>query len=294
MKRLSLLFTAIMAALVLSACSSSADSSEVVASTSEGDVTKEELYNKLVDQYGDAALKELLYDEVLSEQYSISDEEVQKEINKLKESYGDQFESVLQQNGFSSEEDLKNIIRSSMLKEKAATADVEVTDEEVKEYYENMKQEVKASHILVEDKETADEVKQKLEDGDDFATLAKEYSTDSSSAENGGDVGYFSVGEMVPAFEQKAYEMEAGQVSDPVQSDYGYHIIKVEDKREKEDTSSIGSFEEMEDQLRQQLKTSKADPNTLADIMKDANIDIKIDDLKDKISFEEATSTPQP
>ncbi|KGP71204.1 peptidylprolyl isomerase [Pontibacillus yanchengensis] len=276
----------VVAAFTLTACSNgSAEDAEVVASTKNGDVSKEEFYNKLVDQYGDAVLKEMIYEKVLSENYSVSEKEVQAEIDKMKESYGDQFQSVLQQNGFSSEDDLKDVIHASMLKEKAATDGVEVSEEEVQSYYDNMKQEVQASHILVDDEKTAKDVIQKLEDGGDFAELAKEHSTDTTSAENGGDLGYFSTGDMVLPFEEAAYNLEVGKVSKPVESEYGYHIIKVTDKREKEDTSSIGSFDEMKEQLQRELETRKANPDQLTEIMNEAKIDIKNADLKEKISF---------
>ncbi|MYL54042.1 foldase [Pontibacillus yanchengensis] len=294
MKKLIPVLLSIVAILSLAACSNGSESSsnsEVVASTKNGDVTKEEFYNKLVDQYGDSVLKKMVYDQVLSEKFSVSDEDVQKRLEQMKQQYGDQFQSVLEQNGFKNEKQFKQAIRSSMLKQKAAAEGVEVSDEEVKQYYENMKQEVKASHILVEDKETASEVQKKLNNGGDFAKLAKEYSTDQQSAQNGGDLGYISTGEMVLPFEKAAYNLEVGKVSEPVKSQYGYHIIKVTDKREKEDTSSIGKYEEMKDQLREELKSRKGSQENITEVMKNADVNIKIEDLKDKISFEAQTQS---
>ncbi|WP_345241721.1 peptidylprolyl isomerase [Pontibacillus salipaludis] len=276
---------AALGALTLSACSNASADGDVVAETANGNITKDEFYNKLVDQYGDAVLKEMLYDTVLSEEYPVSEEEVQAEIDKVKESYGDQFESALQQNGFKDEAQFKDFLKTQLQKEKATTQGVEVTDEEVKEYYENMKQEVQAKHILVEDEETANEVIEKLNNDGDFATLAKEYSTDSSSAENGGNLDYFSTGDMVYPFEQAAYNLEVGEISEPVQSEYGYHIIKVTDKREKEDTSSLGTFDEMKDQLKTELLNRQANTEKLSDIMNNAEININNKDLKEKISF---------
>ncbi|WP_242705610.1 peptidylprolyl isomerase [Pontibacillus sp. ALD_SL1] len=276
---------AALGALTLSACSNASADGDVVAETANGNITKDEFYNKLVDQYGDAVLKEMLYDTVLSEEYPVSEEDVQAEIDKVKESYGDQFESALQQNGFKDEAQFKDFLKTQLQKEKATTQGVEVTDEEVKEYYENMKQEVQAKHILVEDEETANEVIEKLNNGGDFATLAKEYSTDSSSAENGGNLDYFSTGDMVYPFEQAAYNLEVGEISEPVQSDYGYHIIKVTDKREKEDTSSLGTFDEMKDQLKTELLNRQANTEKLSDIMNNAEININNKVLKEKISF---------
>ncbi|MCD5325750.1 MULTISPECIES: peptidylprolyl isomerase [Pontibacillus] len=276
---------AALGALTLSACSNASADGDVVAETANGNITKDEFYNKLVDQYGDAVLKEMLYDTVLSEDFSVSEKEVQAEVDKVKDSYGEQFESALQQNGFKDEAQFKEFLKTQLQKEKATTQGVEVTDEQVKDYYENMKQEVEAKHILVEDEKTANEVIDKLNNGGDFAELAKEYSTDTSSAEKGGDLGYFSTGDMVLPFEQAAYDLEIGKVSEPVKSDYGYHIIKVTDKREKEDTSSIGTFDEMKDQLKTELLNRQANPNELSDIMNNAEINIKNKDLKEKISF---------
>ncbi|OES43851.1 peptidylprolyl isomerase [Domibacillus iocasae] len=79
---------------------------------------------------------------------------------------------------------------------------------------------VEASHILIEDEETANEVIKKLEAGEDFAELAKEYSTDTASAENDGELGFFGTGEMTEEFETAAFAMKVGETSDPVKTDW--------------------------------------------------------------------------
>jgi peptidyl-prolyl cis-trans isomerase D len=125
----------------------------------------------------------------------------------------------------------------------------EVRERAVRRYYERNADayttptQVRARHILLRLSAEADEVlrlekrkqledlKQQLEAGADFATLAEEYSQDGTSA-NGGDLGWFSPGEMVPAFENAAFALEAGQVSDVVESPFGMHLIKVEERRE--------------------------------------------------------------
>jgi peptidyl-prolyl cis-trans isomerase C len=107
------------------------------------------------------------------------------------------------------------------------------------------REEVKASHILVADEQTAISAIQKLEQGADFAELAREIST-GPSGPNGGDLGYFGRGAMVPVFEQAAFALDVGYfTSAPVQSQFGWHVIKLLDKR----IAEAPSIEEMSPQL---------------------------------------------
>lgn len=95
------------------------------------------------------------------------------------------------------------------------------------------KKQVKASHILVKTEKEAEDIKKKLSSkGTKFADLAKQYSEDNGTKANGGELGYFMEGQMVPEFEKKAFSMKPGEISDPVKTDFGYHIIKVEDKKD--------------------------------------------------------------
>lgn len=88
-----------------------------------------------------------------------------------------------------------------------------------------MAETIRASHILVETEDEAETVKNKLENGADFSDLARQYST-CPSKEDGGDLGTFGKGKMVPAFEDAAFNLDRGDVSDPVETEFGYHIIK--------------------------------------------------------------------
>ncbi len=93
-----------------------------------------------------------------------------------------------------------------------------------------MVQQIRASHILVKTENDAKVILQRLHKGESFAKLAMEFSTDSSKR-RGGDLGYFGRGRMVRAFENAAFSLEKGQVSQPVKTEFGWHLIKVTDKK---------------------------------------------------------------
>jgi peptidyl-prolyl cis-trans isomerase D len=140
-------------------------------------------------------------------------------------------------------------------------ADVERAYNEGIDQYTTPEQ-VRASHILFKTdgkddaavKAKAEEVLKQAKSGADFAELAKKYSEDESSAKNGGDLDYFSKGRMVPEFDQVAFSMEPGQISDLVKSQFGYHIIKVVDKK----PASTKTLAEVRQQITDQLAYERA------------------------------------
>ncbi len=113
----------------------------------------------------------------------------------------------------------------------------QITDDMVKARYAELindissREEIRARHILVTSADAANAIIKRLDDGEDFATLAKELST-GPSAPNGGDLGYFRRGDMVPSFSDAAFDLDVANYSKtPVESDYGWHVIKIEDRR---------------------------------------------------------------
>ncbi|MGG1688129.1 peptidylprolyl isomerase [Pseudalkalibacillus sp. NRS-1564] len=292
MKKMFIMLSALIALLAISACSNdSADNSEAVVETSAGDVTKEEFYQALKDQSGEAVLSDLVQTKILEDKYDVSDKEVDAELDKIKENFetDEQLEQALQSNGYKDLEQFKVDVRKQLLAQKAATEGVEVSDEKLKEFYDenkNLFTELEASHILVDDEDTAKEVQKKLEDGGDFAELAKEYSKD-GSAENGGDLGVFKKGDMVAEFEEAAFALKEGEVSDIVQSQFGYHIIKLKKK-------TVMPFEDAKEQVEEQymLQNAKDVPTVIDELIKESDIKVKDDQFEDLFKVEEADDEP--
>lgn len=144
--------------------------------------------------------------------------------------------------------------------------------------------EIRASHILVADEAEAKAIKAQLDGGADFAALAKEKSIDPGAA-NGGDLGFFGKGMMVAPFENAAFALtEIGQVSEPVQSQFGWHIIRLEEKRQ----STPPAFEQVAGQLQQQLLMATFD-DTVARLMDGVEIDIPDAALKAAVDAQTET-----
>jgi peptidyl-prolyl cis-trans isomerase C len=129
-------------------------------------------------------------------------------------------------------------------------------------------QEVRARHILVENEDEAKAVLASVKKGGDFAALAKEKSKDPGSAAEGGDLGYFAKDQMVPEFSEIAFKLDKGQVSDPVKTQFGWHIIKVEDKRAK----PAPEFDKVKDQL-QTYVMRKAQADLVAKLRADGKVE---------------------
>jgi peptidyl-prolyl cis-trans isomerase C len=131
----------------------------------------------------------------------------------------------------------KDRILLNLLYQKEIVDKSQPTESEIKKEYQMMQQEVHAWHILVESKEQADTVYRMLKDGADFAELAMERSIDPTVKDNSGDLGFFRWGKMVPEFQEVAFKMKEGEISRPVQTTFGWHIIKFIERRDVEQPS---------------------------------------------------------
>ncbi|RLQ88585.1 peptidylprolyl isomerase [Notoacmeibacter ruber] len=171
----------------------------------------------------------------------------------------------------------------------------EITDEDLKALYDERvsdmpeQQEVHARHILVKTEDEARQVIQEIEGGADFETVAKEKST-GPSGPSGGDLGYFRAGQMVPEFEEAAFALEPGSITEePVKTQFGYHVIKVEDKRNAEPPA----FEQIKDQLRSELLVKRY-TETVKDARAAAKIEVGDPALEEELNaLEESKSTEE-
>lgn len=257
--------------IALSACGTS----DTIVTSKAGDITKEDFYNEMKNNpAGKQMLQNMVMEQVFVENYEVSDEEVDKKYDEIKKQIGDQFDAILEQQGLS-EASFKESLRAQLAMEKAVKKTV--TEEDIKALH---KPEIKASHILVKDEETAKKVQDELAQGKPFEEVAKQYSEDPGSAEKGGDLGYFGPGKMAPEFEEAAYSLKKDEVSEPVKTKYGYHIIKVTDIKE------LKPYEEVKGDLEKQAIAAKyQDAEFMNDLiekeMKKADVKVKDDDLKE-------------
>ncbi len=209
---------------------------------------------------------------------TITDADVQTQLDSVKQMFGGddaKFEDALKQQKMTLEQLLQNLRERELLSKsaEAATADITVSDEEISAYYDEHKEEFQqaesrtARHILFAPGDGSDPqgehtdaewetaradseaARLRLVNGEDFATLARELSEDDGSKPQGGDLGEVSKGVMVPAFEESVFSLKAGELSQPVKTQFGYHLIKVESVNDAKQLT----LEEVKEQIKTQL-----------------------------------------
>jgi peptidyl-prolyl cis-trans isomerase C len=218
---------------------------------------------------------EILYQEAQKKGMTVDEEEAKQELEKIKQRFPneEEFQNQMALSGRSEESLLKDITRGKAIEkliEKEVGDNISISEEDAKKYYDEnpnfftQPEQIRASHILIKVEEGADEadkekaklrikeIKQKIDEGEDFTELAKEFS-EGPSAPRGGDLSYFGRDQMVPSFEEAAFALDVGEVSDVVETKYGYHLIKVFDKKEATKTS----FDDIKEKIEEFLKMQK-------------------------------------
>lgn len=216
--------------------------------------------------------QELLYQQSQELGITVSQEEVQSELSSIQDQFpdGERYSQALEQAGVT-EEELRGDIRRNIAIQKLVRDEVaspeEITEQELRAFYDDnpdlfqQGERIEAQHILISTQEAQNEEEEQaaleeaqevrrllVEENRDFAAVAEEYS-DGPSAQNGGQLGSFSRGQMVPPFEEAAFSLEVGEISEPVETQFGYHIIEVTDKTE----AGQAPFEQQRDRIRQYL-----------------------------------------
>ena len=279
----------------LAACANSSGGGGNIAAVNGQAITRADFDKKLESSPAARQALNQMVQQDLIDQYArdkkvdVTDAEIDKKLDETKARFpAGQFEQILKQQGLS-EADVRQILKQQLVLEKAVAPQVKVSDADIKAYFDKNHQlfdkpeQVKARHVLVADAKTAQTVLSKLKaDPSDanWATVAKQYSTDPSSKEKGGDLGYFGRGQMVPAFQDAAFSAKVGQIVGPVHSQFGYHVIQVEDRKPAHKATLASAHDQIQTQLTQQQQ-SQAIPVFLQSLRTSAKIDVYDDRYKD-------------
>jgi len=270
-----------------------ADGEAAVATVNGANITKDQLYAKLVEAGGENTLKSMITTTLVEQEAkkanvpAVTDADITTEIENLKAQFGGEaaLNSALSQSGMTLD-DLKKQMPIQVQLRKILEPQVKITDDEIKKYYEDNKasfdteEQVRASHILVKTQAEAEDIIKQLKGGADFAALAKEKSADTGSKDNGGDLDFFKRADMDPSFADAAFKLKVGETSGAVKSQYGYHVIKVTDRKE----AHTSTFEEKKEEVRKTLVTQKVSEMSttwLEDTTAKAKITNTLTDKKD-------------
>ncbi len=218
---------------------------QIIAQVNEHKITHNELYQRLLRINGQQVLNQminelLIEDEAKKQKIDVSEKELSEKFDEIKNQFVDEenFNNWLNSQGINLEE-FKNQLRLTLLQDKliVKAKNIKVTDKEINDFFEQNRdklgtpEQIRCRHILVKTKEQADDLLVALSAGADFSVMAKAKSEDPASKDRGGDIGFFTKGMLLPEFEEVAFKLKVGEISQPVQTKLGFHIIKLEEKK---------------------------------------------------------------
>jgi foldase protein PrsA len=275
----------------LAACSNGGGGGNV-ASVNGQAISHADLDHKLESSPAAKQALTQMVQQTLLDQYArdnkvdVSQADITKRENEIKAKYpAGQFEQMVKQQGYT-EQDVQNILKGQIVLEKAVAPQVHVSEADIKSYFDknhavfDKPEQVHARHILVADANTAKQVLAKLKAGGSWDALAKQYSTDPSSKDKGGDLGFFGRGQMVPQFQDAAFGAKVNQIVGPVKSPFGYHIIQVLDKKPAQKGSLANAHDQIKTQLQQQQQQQAA-PQFIQQLRAKAKIEVYDERYKD-------------
>lgn len=271
----------------------SSDNTETVVQVNDTEITEEEFTGELKNTYGSQVLNDMVQSALINEQaeeMDITEEQLDEELADFKEQVGVQedeelltlMESQLGVQIESIDEFKEDYLKPQVVVYDLAEADVDVSEEDKEAYFEENQEDLEsanARHILVEDEETAEEAVTRLDDGESFEDVATDMSTDPGSAEQGGDLGFFNRGQMVPEFDEAVFSMEEGEVSEPIESEFGFHIIELIEVRD--------TYEELEGDVEEALRQEQRldETEVMQNLMEDADINVEEPSYEDWIDM---------
>jgi parvulin-like peptidyl-prolyl isomerase len=278
--------------IALLAGAAAAEEKTVASETKDNDIvvvvngqpiTAFKFYAELEDKAGSQILQNLIMEslilqEVEKQKLSITDNDIAQQLETLRKQFpNDQsFQYALM--GVSQAE-LYSQLKVQAALWKLGTRNVTITDDELTKYFEEHKdeykepEEVRARHILVKTEDEAKKIISQLDAGGDFAELAKANGLDGTK-DTGGDLGFFTYGDMVPEFSKAAFALEIGKYTkEPVKTQFGFHVIKLEERKEEK----VHTFDEVKEQVRQAILKEKATPSQqiMEELVKNAKLDWK-------------------
>ena len=312
MKIFKLIACALIVCLLVTGCGNNAEleDNHTVVKTDEGEIKADALYEELRDKYGISVLVDMIDHQLFDEKYKTDETEeetINAQIEQMKAQYNNDEEAfnaaITQYLGVEDENELRDMLSLEYKRNLAIEEHVQdsIADDEIQKYYDDeIIGDMSVRHILIspdtnddmtdEEKEAAEEDAKKqaedlikqLDDGADFEELAKEYSDDTGSAEDGGFIDYFNKDDnMDEAFLNASIDLEEGEYTkEPVQSSFGYHIILKVDQKDKPE------LDEVRDDIKETLAEEKLneDPalmyNALIEIREEAGIEFNDDSLK--------------
>lgn len=192
----------------------------------------------------ESVLEKMIMDKIIKNEaekmnISVSEEELNEKINEYVRATGgeEEFKIYLEESDISKEFFRENLRKELLMNKhkKKIIEDLNISSEEAEEYFKNNKDDlilVKASHILVKTQEEGEEVLNRLKGGEEFSKIAEEVSVDKQSSILGGDLGYITRGDRVLEFEEAAFSLNVGEISEIIKTEVGYHIIKVENRKD--------------------------------------------------------------